>query len=191
MAVDSTPERSLSVLFSSSRAAEATTGWTPASPRCGVVIMARKRHLDRPLRIGQEVGDAGERLVRLGIEDMQDRADQQRVAGLLPVVAALQRAFGIDQDVGDVLDVAHFPCRRAAPPAADCRRRTCASVGSNSSTRPKRDAQARRELPVLALDVVNDADAGQVSSVGTTRPTPLPDRVGAKHSTCSGPSWRR
>jgi uncharacterized protein len=32
---------------------------------------------------------------------------------------------------------------------------------------------------------------GQVSSVGTTRPTPLPDLVGAKQSTCSGPSWRR
>ena len=29
------------------------------------------------------------------------------------------------------------------------------------------------------------------SSVGTTRPTPLPERVGANASTCSGPSWRR
>src|SRR3546814_4488502 len=35
------------------------------------------------------------------------------------------------------------------------------------------------------------ADAGQDSSVGTTRPTPLPERVGAKVRTCSGPSWRR
>jgi hypothetical protein len=35
------------------------------------------------------------------------------------------------------------------------------------------------------------ADSGQVKSVGTTRPTPLPLRVGAKQSTCSGPSWRR
>ena len=26
---------------------------------------------------------------------------------------------------------------------------------------------------------------------GTTNPTPLPLRVGAKHNTCSGPSWRR
>jgi len=32
---------------------------------------------------------------------------------------------------------------------------------------------------------------GQVSSDGTTKPVPLPDRVGAKHNTCSGPSWRR
>src|SRR3546814_15428977 len=35
------------------------------------------------------------------------------------------------------------------------------------------------------------ADAGQDSRVGTTRPTPLPERVGAKVRTCSGPSWRR
>ena len=111
MAVDSTPERSFSVLFSSSRAAEATTGWTCGAsllPRWLVVIIARSVALDRPLRIGQEGRDAGERLVLLGIENMQDGADQQRVAGLLPVVAAFQRAFGIDQDVGDVLDVAHL-----------------------------------------------------------------------------------
>ena len=41
MAVDSTPERSFSDLFSSSRAALATTGCTPRSPRCDVVIIAR------------------------------------------------------------------------------------------------------------------------------------------------------
>jgi DNA-binding transcriptional LysR family regulator len=39
---DSTPLRSFSLLLSSSRAALATTGWTPFSPRCGVVIIARK-----------------------------------------------------------------------------------------------------------------------------------------------------
>src|SRR3546814_4916263 len=31
----------------------------------------------------------------------------------------------------------------------------------------------------------------QDSSEGTTSPTPLPLRVGAKAMTCSGPSWRR
>ncbi|MNE96839.1 hypothetical protein D3C80_1950950 [compost metagenome] len=40
MAVDSTPERSLSDLFSNSRAAEAMTGCGPASPRWAVVIIA-------------------------------------------------------------------------------------------------------------------------------------------------------
>ena len=39
-AVDSTPERSFSDLLSNSRAALATTGCTPSSPRCGVIIMA-------------------------------------------------------------------------------------------------------------------------------------------------------
>src|SRR3546814_1291839 len=29
------------------------------------------------------------------------------------------------------------------------------------------------------------------SDLGTTRPTPLPERVGAKQRICSGPSWRR
>ena len=58
------------------------------------------------LRIGEEGGDAGERLLFLRIQDMQDRSDQQRMAGLLPMASAFERAFGIDQDVGDVLDVA-------------------------------------------------------------------------------------
>lgn len=40
MAVESTPERSLSDLFNSSRAVDATTGCGPASPKCGVVIIA-------------------------------------------------------------------------------------------------------------------------------------------------------
>jgi hypothetical protein len=71
-------------------------------PKCGVV-------LDRTPRIGQEGGNASQRLVGLGIEDMEDGADQQGMAGLLPVVPAFQRSFGIDEDVGDVLDVAHLP----------------------------------------------------------------------------------
>jgi hypothetical protein len=33
--------------------------------------------------------------------------------------------------------------------------------------------------------------SGQESRVGTTRPTPLPERVGAYVRTCSGPLWRR
>jgi hypothetical protein len=44
---------------------------------------------------------------------MQDRADQQSERSLFPVVAPLQHAFGIDQDISDVLHLAHF--MRAAP----------------------------------------------------------------------------
>lgn len=39
---------------------------------------------------------------------MRDRADQQSVRSLFPVVAPLQHAFGIDQDISEVLHVAHF-----------------------------------------------------------------------------------
>ena len=31
------------------------------------------------------------------------------MTGLLPMVPLVERAFGVDQDVGDVLDVANLP----------------------------------------------------------------------------------
>ena len=117
-----------------------------------------QRRLDRALGIGEEVGDAGERLVRLGVEHMQDRADQQRVAGLLPVVAPLQRAFGIDQHVGDVLHVAHFPFA-----AADLEQRVVGGalrvgrIEQQHAAEPRPPAGGQR--PVLALDVVDDRRA--------------------------------
>ena len=37
---------------------------------------------------------------------MEDHADEKRVAGFFPMVPALERALRIDQDVGDVLNVA-------------------------------------------------------------------------------------
>ena len=52
MAVDSTPDRSLSDLFSSSRAALAMTGCGPDSPRCGVFIIAAS--VDSIGRFGSE-----------------------------------------------------------------------------------------------------------------------------------------
>ena len=113
MAVESTPERSFSDLLSSSRAAEATTGCGPALPRCGVVIIATsvvsigRRGSERNAATPASV------LSCLGIEDMKDRADQQRVAGLLPVIPPLQRPFRIDQHVGDVLHVADLPLAAA------------------------------------------------------------------------------
>ena len=75
----------------------------------------RRRHyrfqggLNRAPGVGQEGGDARESLVRFGVEHMKDGTDQQRMAGLLPVVPAFERAFGIDQDVSDILDVANLP----------------------------------------------------------------------------------
>ena len=59
------------------------------------------------LWVGEEGCHAGERLLLLlGIEDVKDGADQQRMAGLFPMIAAFERALGINEDIGDVLDVA-------------------------------------------------------------------------------------
>ena len=60
--------------------------------RCSQV--ARRHHglqrlLDRAARVGQEGGNAGQCLVLFCIEHMQDRADQQRMRGLLPMIALL------------------------------------------------------------------------------------------------------
>src|SRR3546814_2811787 len=58
---------------------------------------------------------------------MEDDADQQRMAGFLPVIAPLQGAFGIDQDIGDILHIAdfmaafaHFKIGRASCRASVC-----------------------------------------------------------------------
>ena len=117
-----------------------------------------QRRLDRPLRIGEEGGDAGQRLVVLGIEHVEDRADEQRVAGLFPMVSLFERAFGIDQDVGDVLHVAHFPFA-----AAHLEQRIIC-CGFRVGRVEEKDAavfgaEACGELPVLSLDVMNDGRA--------------------------------
>ncbi len=117
-----------------------------------------QRRLDRPLRIGQKGGDAGERLIRLGIEDVQDRADQQGVGGLFPMVALVERAFRIDQNVGDVLHVTDFPF---AAPHLQQRiiggRLGVGRIEQQHAAMP--GTEAGGELPVLALDVVDDRRA--------------------------------
>jgi hypothetical protein len=60
------------------------------------------------LRVREKGRDPRKRLLLLGVEDVEDRGDKKRMRGLLPMVAPLERAFRIDQDVGDVLDVADF-----------------------------------------------------------------------------------
>ena len=70
-------------------------------------------------RIGEEGGDSRQRLLLLRVEHVQDGAGEQRVRGLLPVVAPLACPFRVDQDVGDVLHVAHLLEALGAPRAAD------------------------------------------------------------------------
>ena len=78
-----------------------------AEMRCG--HHRAKCAFDRPLRIGQEIRNTGQRLVLLGIQNVKNSSDQQGVASFLPVIPPFQRPFGIDQHVGDILHVTDFP----------------------------------------------------------------------------------
>ena len=111
------------------------------------------------LWIGQEGRDARERLLLLGIEDVEDRADQQRMTGLLPVIAAFERALGIDEDIGDVLDVAHLV---DAAPDFEQRivMRGCGVSGIEEQAMRETCAPAGGQRPVLAFDVMDDGRAG-------------------------------
>ena len=114
-----------------------------------------KRPLEAPRWVRQKGGNAGERLFFLGVKDVEDHADQQRVAGLLPVGASLKTAFRIDQDVGDVLDVTNLE-----PAFAHFKERVV--TGARRVGRIEQEAMgeltapAGCELPVLAFDVVDD-----------------------------------
>ena len=100
---------------------------------------------------------------------MQDRADQQRVAGLLPVVPALQRALRIDQHIGDVLDVANLPFA-----AADLQQGivggACRVGRIEQQNAAELGAPSGRQRPVLALDVVDDGRAGPRQQRGDDEP---------------------
>ncbi len=107
------------------------------------------------LRIGQEASDTREGLLLLRIEDVEDRPDQQRVAGFLPMAAPFERPLRIDQDVGDVLDVAHL-----VGTFADFQQRIVARRAGIGRVEQQAMREARPpprgERPVLALDVMDD-----------------------------------
>ena len=65
-----------------------------------------KSGCERPPGIGEEGRDPRQAFLLLGVKDVEDRADQQRMGGLLPMIAPLERTFRIDEDIGDILDVA-------------------------------------------------------------------------------------
>ena len=95
----------------------------------------------------------------LTIEHVQDGAGQQRLRRLLPVIAPVARAFPVDQHVGDILHVAHFLLagahfeQRFEPGRVGIGRIEQQAIREAG-------APAGRELPVLALDVVDDGGAG-------------------------------
>ena len=89
---------------------------------------------------------------------MEDRADQQGMGGLLPVVALLQRTFRVHQHVGDVLHVAHFPGALADFEQGIVGGRR--AIGRIEQQHPRvLGAKAGGELPVLAFDVMHDRRA--------------------------------
>ena len=104
--------------------------------------------------VGKEGGDAGERLFFLGVKDVEDHTNEQRMTRLLPVTSPFQTALGVDQDVGDVLDVADLVAAFA---------HLHEWVVSGARRIGRIEQQAVREsctppggkLPVLALDIVN------------------------------------
>src|SRR5690606_33547696 len=115
-----------------------------------------KRRLDGAAGIGQEVGNTRQGLVLLRIKDMQDRADQQAMAGLFPVIALVERAFGIDQYIRDVLHVADFPFPLPDLQQGVVGRRSGVGRIEQQHAAMLR-AEARRQRPVLTLYIIDDA----------------------------------
>ena len=168
--------------------------WSTIGVRA-IAKMPRRHHgperaLDRTPGIGQEVCDPGEGLVGFGVEDVQDGADQERVTGLFPVIAPFERPFRIDQDVGDVLDVAYLGVA-----AAHFEQRIVPGRSRIGRIEQQHAAEAgtpaRRQLPVLTLDVVDDGRTRPGQKRRDDQSDALSRRVGAKQRTCSGPLCRR
>ena len=89
---------------------------------------------------------------------MQHDCDEQRVARFVPVIAAFMATDRINKDVSNILDIAdfelaftHFKQWVVARGGLICRIKP--DAGS------KLRAPAGRQLPVLALDVMNDGTA--------------------------------
>ena len=117
-----------------------------------------KRHLNRPPWIGKEAGNTRKRLIRFGIEHVENGADQQCVAGLLPVIAAFQRSFRVDQHIRDILDIAHLPFAAANFQQWIIGGRIRVGwIEQQHAAVPL--AKAGSQGPVLSLDVMDDATA--------------------------------
>src|SRR5712672_158057 len=117
-----------------------------------------ERDTDRSLGIRQKIGNPSQGLVLLCVTHMQDGPHQERVAGPFPVVTLFVRAFRIDQDVRDILDIANLPLTPTDLEQGIVGRR--AAVGRIKQQHVSvAGAETRSQIPVLALDIVNDATA--------------------------------
>ena len=92
-------------------------------PDAAVVIIARSVVSIGRFGSDRKLATPASVLSCFGIEDVQDRADQQRMAGLLPMVAS-SRARLRDRPARRRCSGRRGPpIRRGGPRAADCRRR--------------------------------------------------------------------
>src|SRR6476620_7705808 len=80
------------------------------------------------------------------------------MAGLLPMVPLVERSLGVDQHIGDVLDVTYLPFAAADFQQRIVRRRLGVGRIKQQHAAVLR-AVTGGELPVLALDVVDDRRA--------------------------------
>ena len=90
---------------------------------------------------------------------MEDRADQQCMGCLFPMVALFETAFRVHQHVRDVLHVAHLPGALADFEKGIVGGR--GAVGRIEQQHPRvPGTKTGGELPVLTLDVMHDGGAG-------------------------------
>ena len=105
--------------------------------------------------IGEKVRDPSKCFFLFGIEDVKNRCRPKARDSSFPSDCAVQRAFGIDQDVSDVLHVADF-----VRSFADFEKRIVAGTAwigrIEQQAIGKLASPAGCQLPVLAFDVVND-----------------------------------
>src|SRR6516162_2457429 len=104
---------------------------------------------------------------------MKNCADQERMARLLPMIAPLERTLRVNQDVGDVLGVPHLGVA-----TANFQQRIIwgrSRIGRVEQEHPAEPgAPSGGELPVLALDVMDDRRTGPGQERRDDQSYPLP-----------------
>ena len=109
------------------------------------------------MRAREESEATPERLIPPGVEDVEHRAHEELLCGEIPVILG-SSAIGIDQHVGDVLDVADLVRteadfeERVVPGSASV---LAGGIEAEAEVPENSLAIARGERPVLALDVVD------------------------------------
>src|SRR5262249_2497008 len=100
--------------------------------------------------------DTTKRFIWLGVQDVEDCRDEKRMAGLLPVIAPLERTFRVDQDVGYVLGIPHLLRSATHFQQRVVLRGPLVGWVEQEAMREARP-KAGSQLPVLTFDVVNDS----------------------------------